>query len=46
MSARILEIGEKGKVDLFGKTQHGFRKQRSTTTAAMELQAIIAKLMD
>ena len=29
--ARIIEIGEIGKVDLFGKTQHRFRKQRSTT---------------
>ena len=44
--ARIVEIGEIGKVDLFGKTQHGFRKQRSTTTAALELQAKIAELMD
>ena len=44
--ARIIEIGEMGKVDLFGKTQHGFRKQRSTTTAALELQTKIAELMD
>ena len=43
MLARIIEIG---KVDLFGKTQHRFRKQRSTTMAALELQAKIAELMD
>ncbi len=44
--ARILDIEKEGSVDIMGKTQHGFRKGRSTVTAALELQAAIAESLD
>jgi hypothetical protein len=43
---RILDIEKEARVDIFGKTQHGFRKGRSTVTAAIELQACLAESMD
>ena len=43
---RILEVEADLGTDLSGTTQHGFKKKRSTITAAMELQNIIAKGME
>jgi len=44
--SRILDIEKEARVDIFGKTQHGFRRGRSTVTAAIELQANIAESLD
>ncbi len=41
-----IDIEKEARVDIFGKTQHGFRRGRSTVTAAIELQANIAESMD
>ena len=43
---RLLEIEKENAVDFSGPTQHGFKKGRSTVTAALELQNQIAKAMD
>lgn len=39
---KLDQIGE----DTVGENQHGFRKSRSTTTAALSIQSIIAESMD
>ncbi len=41
-----LEIEKQKGADMSGEIQHGFKKNRSTTTAALALQNIIAKAMD
>jgi hypothetical protein len=43
---RLLEIETEENVDLFGNRQHGFRKGKSTITAAMNLQQDIATALD
>ena len=43
---RLLEVETELGTDLSGTTQHGFKKRRSTVTAAMELQNIIAGGLD
>ena len=43
---QILNIKKEDGVDIFGKMQHGFRKGRSTVTAAIKLQACLAESMD
>ena len=43
---RLLEIEKNNDVDFSGQSQHGFKKGRSTTTAALELQNQIAEAMD
>jgi hypothetical protein len=44
--SRLWEIAEEKKVDLTGETQHGFKKARSTVTAALTLQSLIARSLD
>jgi exonuclease III len=44
--SRLLEIEKQKGTDMSGEMQHGFKKNRSTTTAALALQNIIAKAMD
>ena len=34
------------KIDLTGKPQHGFRQKRSTTTASLTSQSLLAKALD
>ena len=34
------------KIDLTGKPQHGFKQKRSTATASLTLQSLLAKAMD
>jgi hypothetical protein len=43
---RLQEVEEKRGVDMSGQTQHGFKKNRSTTSAALALQKSIAEAMD
>jgi endonuclease/exonuclease/phosphatase family metal-dependent hydrolase len=43
---RILEIEEQAGTSLTGNNQHGFKKERSTITAAVEIQSRVAALMD
>ena len=44
--SRILDIEKEAREDIFGRKQHGFRRGRSTVTAAIELQAALAESMD
>ena len=39
-------MAESSKVDLTDDSQHGFKKERSTVTAALHLQSIIARALD
>jgi hypothetical protein len=43
---RIQEIEEENDVDLTGINQHGFKKNRSTSTLSANLQSIIARALD
>jgi hypothetical protein len=43
---RILEIEEQMGTSLTGDNQHGFKKERSTITASVEIQSRVAALMD
>ena len=43
---RILEIQEENKIDLTGVEQHGFKAQKSTASAALIIQSIIARAVD
>ena len=38
---RLEKIGEKNNVDITGKQQHSFKKNRSTITAGLSIQSII-----
>jgi endonuclease/exonuclease/phosphatase family metal-dependent hydrolase len=44
--SRIMEIEKENNVDLTGARQHGYKKKKSTVTAALHLQAQIAKACD
>ena len=43
---RILDLEDNANCSLTGDNQHGFKKNRSTLTAAAEIQSKIAALMD
>lgn len=43
---RLLEVEKERGVDMSGRTQHGFKKSKSTVTASLELQNQIAKALD
>ena len=43
---RLEEIEKENGIDLTGYEQHGFKKKRSTVTAGLTLQSIIARGMD
>jgi endonuclease/exonuclease/phosphatase family metal-dependent hydrolase len=43
---RILEIEEESGTSLTGTNQHGFKKERSTITASVDIQSRVAALMD
>jgi len=43
---RLEEIEKENGIDLTGFEQHGFKKKRSTITAGLTLQSIIAREMD
>jgi hypothetical protein len=43
---RLEEIEKENGIDLTGYKQHGFKKKRSTVTAGLTLQSIIAREMD
>jgi hypothetical protein len=43
---RLEEIEKENGIDLTGYEQHGFKKKRSTITAGLTLQSLIAKEMD
>jgi hypothetical protein len=39
---RILEIEQQAGTSLTGNNQHGFKKERSTITASVEIQSRVA----
>ena len=43
---QILEIEEESGTSLTGTNQHGFKKERSTITASIDIQSRVAALMD
>ena len=43
---RIIKIESELDVDLTGETQHGFKKERSTSTASMSIQMALAKALE
>ena len=43
---RLEGIAKENDIDLIGKEQHGFKKKRSTTTAGLTLQSLIARELD
>ena len=43
---RLEEIEKENGIDLTGVEQHGFKKKRSTVTAGLTIQSIIAREMD
>ena len=43
---RILEIQDEGGIDLTGSKQHGFKRNRSTSTLSVELLSQIARAVD
>ena len=43
---RLLELQTQSNIDLTGNQQHGFKKQRSTSTAGLLIQSIIAEHVD
>ena len=43
---RIIDLQDSNKVDLTGDQQHGFKKNKSTATAGLLLQSIIATHVD
>jgi hypothetical protein len=43
---RIQEIELNSKIDLTGKSQHGFKKKHSTNTAGLTIQSLIARALD
>ena len=43
---RILDIQEEAKIDLTGVNQHGFKKNKSTSTLSVELLSMIARAID
>jgi hypothetical protein len=43
---RILDIQNESKIDLTGVEQHGFKAQKSTASAALIIQSIIARAVD
>ena len=46
ISKQIHYLETKDKLDLTGRQQHGFKKSKSTATAAQLLQSIIARAAD
>ena len=43
---RLLEINSIYNGDITGKHQHGFKKQKSTSTLTLQLQSLIARALD
>ena len=43
---QLLKISKSNHVDLTGELQHGFKENRSTITAALNIQSIISRAID
>ena len=43
---QLLKIAKQNKVDLTGDSQHGFKQDRSTVTAAAAIQSMISRAID
>ena len=43
---RIIDLQDQNGVGLNGKQQHGFKKNKSTTTLGLRLQSLIARALD
>ena len=42
----LIIIAKLNKVDLTGDSQHGFKQERSTVTAAAAIQSMISRALD
>ena len=43
---RLQKLEELNKIDLSGKSQHGFKRKHSTTTAGLTIQTILARALN
>ena len=43
---RLLELNTLHNIDLTGKHQHGFKRNKSTSTLSLQLQSLIARALD
>ena len=43
---QMLKLAKHGNFDLTGESQHGFKAERSTITAALAIQSVIARAID
>ena len=43
---QLWKIADENNVDLTGEKQHGFKKDKSTVTAALHLQSVISRALD
>ena len=43
---RILSIEKMNDVDITGKQQHGFKRNKSTTTLSLQIQSLISRALD
>ena len=43
---RLLELSTLNNIDLTGKHQHGFKRQKSTATLSLQIQSLIARALD
>ena len=43
---RIQDIEDEENVDLTNESQHGFKRGKSTTTAALSIQSALARALD
>ena len=43
---QLLKVAKENNVDLTGESQHGFKQERSTVTAAAEIQSTISRALD
>ena len=43
---QLWKIADENNVDLTGEKQHGFKKDKSTVTAALHLQSLISRALD
>ena len=43
---RIQTLEIENKIDITGKQQHGFKKNKSTMTLALQIQSLVARALD
>ena len=43
---QMMKLAKNGGFDLTGESQHGFKSERSTITAALTIQSLISRAID